>query len=165
MATMKNVVGEPDASEGLWLGSRATAAHLLGGRALLRARSFAPLDVHAMIEQGFSSKAFGHLTDQVQVLGAAAVHKAVGMSVRTSQRRKLAPRKPLSAEQSGRAWKFAEILAKATEVFGSQRAGEEWLAAPAMALSGQKPIELLSTPVGTEMVERLLGRIEFGVYT
>jgi putative toxin-antitoxin system antitoxin component (TIGR02293 family) len=165
MTTMKNVVAEPDTSEGLWPGSRATAAQLLGGRALLRTRSLAPLDVHTIIEQGFSSKALGHLADQVQVLGAAAVHKAVGMSVRTSQRRKLTPRKPLSPEQSGRAWKFAEVLAKATEVFGTQRAGEEWLAAPATALGGQKPIELLSTPVGTEMVERLLGRIEFGVYT
>jgi putative toxin-antitoxin system antitoxin component (TIGR02293 family) len=162
---MKDRVAEPSPAEGSWEGSRSAAASLLGGQALLRRRIRTPLDVHVVIEQGFSSKAFGHLAAQVLVLDSAAVHKAVGMSVRTTQRRRQSPRKPLSVEQSGRAWKFAEVLAKASEVFGSQKAGEEWLAAPATALEGQKPIDLLSTPVGTDMVERLLGRIEFGVYT
>jgi putative toxin-antitoxin system antitoxin component (TIGR02293 family) len=141
------------------------AASLLGGQTLLLRRIRTWMDVHEIIEKGLPSKAFGHLADQVIVLDAAAVHKAVGLSVRTVQRRRQTPRKPLSVEQGGRAWKFAEVLAKATEVFGSQKAGEEWLDAPALTLAGQKPIDLLSTPVGTEMVERLLGRIEFGVYT
>jgi putative toxin-antitoxin system antitoxin component (TIGR02293 family) len=148
-----------------WSDSRSGAAGLLGGQALLRKQIRSSLDVHGVIQKGLPSKAFGHLADSVVVLEPADVWRAVGLSVRTVQRRRSSPGKPLSVEQSGRAWKFAEVLAKATEVFGSQKAGEEWLSTPAVALVGQKPIELLSTPVGTEMVERLLGRIEFGVYT
>lgn len=162
MATLKRAqamqIGE-------WSDSRSMAACLFGGQPLLRKQIVTPLDVHGVIQKGLSSRAYSHLCSQMEVLDPADVLRATGLSVRTVQRRKSAPGKPLSAEQSGRAWKFAEVLAKATEVFGSQKAGEEWLAEPAMSLEGKKPIELLSTPVGTEMVERLLGRIEFGVYT
>ncbi|MFH0343200.1 MAG: antitoxin Xre/MbcA/ParS toxin-binding domain-containing protein [Chromatiales bacterium] len=39
------------------------------------------------------------------------------------------------------------------------------VSAPAMALDQRRPIELLSSPAGVEMVEQLLGRLEYGVYT
>jgi putative toxin-antitoxin system antitoxin component (TIGR02293 family) len=81
------------------------------------------------------------------------------------QRFKLAPDKKLSPEQSGRAWKFAEILAKATAVLGSQEEAEDWLRRPAMALDQRRPIDLLATPAGVQLVEDLLGRIQYGVYT
>jgi len=63
-----------------------------------------------------------------------------------------------------RSEKSAEILARATPVFGSQKAAEKWLGEPARALSGKKPIELLSTQSGTQLVEDLLQQIDHGVY-
>src|SRR2546428_11290783 len=58
------------------------------------------------------------------------------MSVRTIQRRKKrGPAKPLSQEQSGRTWKFAEILTKATAVLGTQQEAEQWLERPAIGLA------------------------------
>ena len=39
------------------------------------------------------------------------------------------------------------------------------LSTPAVALDQRRPIELLSTAVGAELVEQLLTRIEYGVYT
>ena len=98
------------------------------------------------------------------MLDAVALEKAVGMSLRTLQRRRADPGLPLSVDQSGRVWKFAEILAKATEVMGTQRDAEEWLDEPAMGLNGQKPLDLLATAAGTELVETFLGQIEYGVY-
>src|SRR5260370_30680582 len=86
------------------------------------------------------------------------------MSMRTSQRSRLAPRKPLSKEQSGRTWKFAEILAKAIEVFGSREEASAWLERPAMGLEQRRPIDLLATPAGVKLVEDFLGRLEYGVY-
>jgi putative toxin-antitoxin system antitoxin component (TIGR02293 family) len=145
--------------------AQAGAAGLLGGAALLKRRIRTRLDVHEVLERGIPSSAFNHLLARVKRLDPAAVRKAVGLSVRTVQRRNQTPQKPLSPEQSGRAWKFAEVLAKATEVLGSQDAAEEWLNAPALGLDQHRPIELLSTAVGAEMVERLLVRIEYGVYT
>ena len=87
------------------------------------------------------------------------------MSLRTLQRRRESPEKPLGQEQSGRAWKFAEILAKATEVFGSQEEAEQWLDRPATGLDQRRPIDLLATPAGVEMVQDFLHRLEYGVYT
>ena len=93
------------------------------------------------------------------------MHKAVGVSLRTVQRKTLTPRKPLSAAQSARAWQFAEILALATIVFGAQEPAEQWLSSPAAALDQRRPIDLMSTPVGAELVSQVLGRIESGVYS
>jgi putative toxin-antitoxin system antitoxin component (TIGR02293 family) len=86
------------------------------------------------------------------------------MSLRTYQRHRDAPAKPLNKEQSGRTWKFAEILALATAVFGSQEEAEQWLERPATGLNQRRPIDLLETPAGVELVESFLRRIEYGVY-
>jgi putative toxin-antitoxin system antitoxin component (TIGR02293 family) len=146
-------------------GSQPHAAGLLGGAALLKRRIRTRLDVHEVLERGIPSSAFNHLIAQVKTLDPAAVRKAVGLSVRTVQRRNQTPQKPLSPEQSGRAWKFAEVLAMATDALGSQEAAEQWLGTPAIALDQRRPIDLLSTSIGAEMVERLLFRIDHGAYT
>jgi putative toxin-antitoxin system antitoxin component (TIGR02293 family) len=140
------------------------AADLLGGTALLKRKVRSRLDVHDVLEHGIPSGAFNFLLSRVKVLEPDAVRKAVGLSVRTVQRRNQTPRKPLSPEQSGRAWKFAEVLAQATDVLGGQDAAEQWLNTPALAFERRRPVELLSTAVGAEMVERLLTQIDHGVY-
>jgi hypothetical protein len=53
--------------------------------------------------------------------------------------------KPLNQEQSGRTRKFAEVLAKATTVFGSREEVERWLKRPAIGLEQWRPIDLLAT--------------------
>jgi putative toxin-antitoxin system antitoxin component (TIGR02293 family) len=140
-------------------------ADLLGGTRILRRPLRNPLDAHEMLLRGLPARALAHLVDNLVVIQkTASLEKAVGMSLRTFQRRKDAPAKPLSQEQSGRTWKFAEILAKATEVFGSQEEAEQWLERPATGLDRQRPIDLLATPAGVELVEDFLQRLEYGVY-
>ena len=141
-------------------------ANLLGGARVLRHRLRNPLDVHEALNQGLPRGALTHLVGKVSVLHDPVIlDQAIGVSLRTSQRFKVAPGKPLSREQSGRVWKFAEILAKATEVFGSQEEAEQWLERPAMGLDQRRPIDLLVTPAGVQLLEDFLGRIKYGVYT
>jgi putative toxin-antitoxin system antitoxin component (TIGR02293 family) len=64
----------------------------------------------------------------------------------------------------GRAWKFAGILAKATDVLGKQGEAEQSLERPAIGLNQRRPIDLLGTPAGVELVEDHLQRLEYGVY-
>jgi putative toxin-antitoxin system antitoxin component (TIGR02293 family) len=64
-----------------------------------------------------------------------------------------------------RTLKFAEILAAATDVFGSREEAKRWLETPAIGLDQRRPIDLLATPEGVEIVEQYLGRIAHGVYT
>jgi putative toxin-antitoxin system antitoxin component (TIGR02293 family) len=138
---------------------------LLGGQKMLGRRISSKLDVHEAIASGIPGGALVHMVSHVHTMKHDDVSRAVGVSLRTVQRRTKAPRLRLSQEQSGRTWKFAEILAKATEVFGTQTEAERWLASPAMALDERRPADLLSSPAGVEMVEQLLGRLEHGVYT
>ncbi|MHA6690302.1 type II RES/Xre toxin-antitoxin system antitoxin [Devosia sp. A449] len=137
---------------------------LLGGKRVLKQVVQDGLDAHRLIGAGLPGEALSHLEGQLTVLDVGAFEKAIGMSLRTLQRRRADPGQPLSVEQSGRVWKFAEILAKASEVMGSQRDAEEWLNEPAIGLNGYRPLDLLTTSAGAELVENFLGQIEYGVY-
>lgn len=54
-------------------------------------------------------------------------------------------------------------LKTAANVFGSQELATQWLARPALALDGRRPVDLLNTPSGIEEVITLLGRLDYGV--
>ena len=138
---------------------------LLGGARVMPRPLRTALDAHEMLLRGLPGRALSHLIDNLVVIEkTASLEKAVGMSLRTFQRRRDKPAKRLSQEQSGRTWKFAEILAKATEVFGSQEEAEQWLERPATGLDQRRPIDLLQTPAGVELVQDFLIQLEYGVY-
>jgi putative toxin-antitoxin system antitoxin component (TIGR02293 family) len=140
---------------------------LLGGRKVAPRPICTRLEAHDLLQKGLPSHTLDRLMKEVRLLTAAAwtLEKAVGISVRTHQRHIAAPGRRLSPEQSGRTWKFAEVLGRATALLGSQDEAEAWLDRPAMALDQRKPIDLLSTPAGVETVEQHLTRLEYGVYT
>lgn len=140
---------------------------LLGGKRKLKGEPRSQLEAHEIIRQGIPTQALLHLRDEVSgpVMKTFSFEMAVGVSPRTVQRLKAARGKRLSTEQSSRIWKFAEILAKATEVFGSQAEAEQWLERPAIGLNQNRPIDLLATAAGVELVEDHLRRLEYGVYT
>lgn len=138
---------------------------VLGGRRVFSHPPRSPIEAHEAILQGLPSGALTHLVENLTLLEkTAAFEKAIGMSLRTFQRRRGSPARPLSQEQSGRVWKFAEILKQASDVFGSQEEAELWLERPAMGLDQRRPIDLLATPAGTELVQDFLTQLEFGVY-
>ncbi len=142
------------------------AAALLGGMTTFKRSLATPLDAHEVILSGFPGNALVHLASNVALIQRPeSFEKATGISMRTFQRRKkeTAPKR-LSQEQSGRAWKFAEIVGKATEILGSQHEAERFLERPAIGLDQRRPIDLLSTPAGVELVEDHLERIRYGVY-
>ena len=141
-------------------------AELLGGQQILRRQLQNPFEAHEMLMRGLPGKALTHLVQNLVVLSwDDSFARAIGMSLRTYQRHTSAGAKLLSQEQSGRTWKLAEILAKATEVLGSRTEAEQWLERPAIGLNQRRPIDLLATPTGVEMVESFLERLDYGVYT
>jgi putative toxin-antitoxin system antitoxin component (TIGR02293 family) len=74
------------------------------------------LDAHELLRRGLPRAALSSLVDKLHVISFDEATEALGMSLRTLQRHKNTPSAPLDVQQSGRAWKFAEILAKATHV-------------------------------------------------
>jgi putative toxin-antitoxin system antitoxin component (TIGR02293 family) len=140
-------------------------ASVLGGTEVFRHPPDSPLEAHEMLERGMPAEAVTYLVNSFSSLEISGpLERALGMSLRTLQRKAAGSQKPLSAEQSGRTWKFAEILAKATDVLGSQDVAEKWLETPAIGLDQRRPIDLLSTPAGVELVEDYLIRLDYGVY-
>lgn len=139
---------------------------LLGGKATIRRPVRNSMEAHDVLMLGLPSLALLHLTREVGFLSAESVlDKAIGISLRTLQRRrKDGGETVLSVEQSNRTWKFAEILGRATEIFGSKEEAESWMNSPAIGLDQRRPIDLMATAVGTEAVEDYLTRIEYGVY-
>jgi putative toxin-antitoxin system antitoxin component (TIGR02293 family) len=138
-------------------------AGLLGGPKTLRHRVKTPLDAHDLIREGLPSRALKHLTDRLVVFTLTQAIMLCGMSLRTFQR--LTPGRRLSTEQSSRTWRFADILTRATDTLGSQAAAEAWLQRPQIALDQRRPVDLLETTEGARLVEDVLGRLAYGVYT
>ena len=139
---------------------------LLGGMDTIGSVVRTDMEAHDLLMGGLPSSALLHLTKEVAFLNTDInLDKAIGISVRTLQRRKKdAPEAVLSVEQSNRTWKFAEILGRTTEIFGSRPDAEAWMNQPAFGLDQRRPIDLLATAVGIEAVEDYLTRIEYGVY-
>ena len=140
------------------------AAALVGGARVLRHELATSFDVHEALTEGLPGEAAIQLMRQVPGIAGDDFEAAIGMSLRTMQRLKRAPRQRLSRAQSGQVWIFARVLAKASAVMGSREAAEQWLERPAMGLDGRRPIELLATAAGVDLVEEFLNRLEHGVY-
>lgn len=142
----------------------ARTLDLLGGPDVIRTPVRTSLEAHDLLAHGLPAASLFHLGERIG-LGAAELVGALGMSLRTLQRRRDDRDRSLSPEQSGRAWTLAEILGRATEALGSREEALDWLQRPALALDGRRPIDLLRTPAGAEVVGDHLTRLEYGVYT
>lgn len=144
--------------------SAQIATELLGGPRVLHRRVATAEEAHELVLRGIPAEALTRLFAAVSSLSTDALLAVVGVSSRSFARRKAAPRMRLPVDESERVWRFAEILAHATRVFGSQAEAEAWLDRPAIALDRRKPIDLLRTHPGARLVADYLTRIEHGVY-
>jgi putative toxin-antitoxin system antitoxin component (TIGR02293 family) len=143
----------------------ALSRKFLGGVKLFRHAVNSRAEVHAAILDGIPYASLIFLLATFKALDEADVVHVLGISARTLRRQREMPRKSMPADLASRTWLFAEMLAKATAVFGSTQRAEEWMARPALGLDGQRPIDLLQTVQGAEIVGDFLTRLEYGVYT
>lgn len=136
---------------------------LLGGPSILGRGIGSRLEAHERIKSGFPVAALEALAAAIGLIKSDdEFQQVLGVSKRTVHR-KGAGTKPLSSDQSSKAWKIAEIFALAERVHGKEEA-QRWMETPAYTLGGETPINLLSTTAGIEAVETYLMQIEYGVY-
>lgn len=119
------------------------------------------IDQHGLAQGGVPTEVLDKVVASFVRLGEAEVLGAVGVSSRTVQRRKAGV---LSTEHSGAVLDLIAVTQKAIEVLGSREAAEDWLHHPALAFDGRRPIELVSTRPGADLVKDHLTRMEYGVY-
>jgi putative toxin-antitoxin system antitoxin component (TIGR02293 family) len=144
------------------LSSEHRVAKMLGVAKLFKGRVGSTVQVHEALYAGLPRRAlFRAIPAGIPVPRLLPVF---GVSVRTFMRLKKEPDKLLDAEQSGRVWQFAELFAKAEDVLGSHESAVDWMMAPAMALENRRPIDLLTTRVGAQLVDDVIERMRYGVY-
>jgi len=116
-----------------------------------------------IIRQGLPMAAAIDVAKQYRLSDQQVAH-VLGISPRTLARHKTG-HKPLNALQSDRIFRLARIASHAEDVFESRESALDWLKSPNRALGGAIPLELLDTDAGTVMVDEVLTRIDYGVYS
>lgn len=119
------------------------------------------IDQHGLVQVGVPTAVLDKVVASFVRLDESEVLGAVGVSSRTVQRRKSGL---LSPEHSGAMLDLIAITQRAMEVLGSREAAENWLHQPALAFDGRRPIELLKTRQGGDLVKEHLTRMDYGVY-
>jgi putative toxin-antitoxin system antitoxin component (TIGR02293 family) len=141
------------------------SSQFLGGGKVFKFHVSSRLDVHAAILEGIPYASLIHLLKSLITLQQSEVAYVLGVSARTLSRQKVTPKKAMPPTLASRTWLFAETLAKATEVLGSKERAEEWMSKPAMGLDSKRPMDLLQTVQGAELVHDFLTRLEYNVYS
>jgi putative toxin-antitoxin system antitoxin component (TIGR02293 family) len=134
------------------------AARVLG----LRRVPANEIELAEMAREGLPSATLSRLSGALGWTRAALIDQ-LGIARRTVARR-LTRKEPLSTSESERVLRLARVLARAIEVFESRDAAKQWLQEPSMALGERKPIDLLATDIGTEVVLNELGKIDHGFF-
>lgn len=72
---------------------------------------------------------------------------------------------PLTKVQSERLLLLQQVAEHGLDVFENQGKFNRWLRRPLQLLQNQSPLQLLDTVTGFRLINQVLGRIEYGVYS
>ncbi len=115
------------------------------------------------VEAGLPYSAFEHLQENLG-LALPDLAELVQIRPRTLTRRKEQGR--FQAAESDRLLRTSRLLAGALELFeGDAEAARSWLADPQPALGGAAPLSVARTEIGAREVEKLIDRLEHGVFS
>ena len=130
---------------------------------LLGLEVFDPPDLLRAVRRGLSYRAFERFRRNT-ALPLERVLALISIPRRTMSRRKREGR--FLPDESDRLLRASRLLGKALEVFeGDRDAATEWLTTAQPALGGTVPLEVAKSEVGALEVERLIGRLEHGVFS
>ncbi len=138
-------------------------AEALGGRKVLGSTIKNPDDLTNLIRKGLPAVSITALAAKLGI-GNSVLSQKLGIPQRTLTRR-LSQALVLTPAESDRTVRMARVYAIAVEMIGDRKKAIDWLSAPNRALGGEKPLDQLDTDTGTRMVEDILGRIAYGVYS
>ena len=138
-------------------------AEALGGRKVLRKAVKKPDDLARLVRKGLPAGSVTALAEKLH-LGNTVLSRKLGIPQRTLTRRR-SQASPLTPAESDRMVRAARVYANAVEMIGDKEKAIEWLSTPNRALGGERPLDQLDTDIGARMVEYILGRIAYGVYS
>jgi putative toxin-antitoxin system antitoxin component (TIGR02293 family) len=136
---------------------------LLGGEVVLGRSMNKSGALAELVREGLPVKALLLLAERLD-LRQAEISEKIGIPKRTLTRR-LTQHSRLTAAESDRAVRLAQVYANAAETLGDGDKAAAWLKTPNRALRGGRPLDQLDTDPGVREVEDVLGRIAYGVYS
>jgi putative toxin-antitoxin system antitoxin component (TIGR02293 family) len=130
---------------------------------LLGLHTFESPQLLRSVERGLPYRTFERLVDNTTIPSDDAL-VLVGIPQRTLTRRKREGR--FHQDESDRLVRASRIFGRALSLFeGDRDAARGWLSEPQKGLGGGVPLALARTELGALEVERLIGRLEHGVFT
>jgi putative toxin-antitoxin system antitoxin component (TIGR02293 family) len=118
-------------------------------------------DLILKVKEGLPIGSFEKLRKRLDV-SDHFLSQIVNIPKRTLTRRKQQGR--LNTQESEKVLRIARLYDKALEVFEDEQAAETWLKAPARGLGEVIPLIYAKTELGAQEVEKLLVRIEHGIF-
>ncbi len=136
---------------------------VLGGRKVLGKTIKNADELRHLIRKGLPAGSITALAEKLHI-GNSVLSRKLGIPQRTLTRR-LSQALLLTPAESDRTVRMARVYANAVEMIGDRQKAIDWLSTPNRALGGERPFDQLDTDTGARIVEDILGRIAYGVYS
>ncbi|MFI5160127.1 MAG: antitoxin Xre/MbcA/ParS toxin-binding domain-containing protein [Sphingobacteriales bacterium] len=137
--------------------------HLLGGKNILTQPIRSEFDIISLSNEGITKASLDALIGHLGISKKAFSENILDASVKTLERKKSTDK--LDKRTSSHVIEIAKVVEHAFSVFEDEEKVKKWLNTPNRALNNIKPIDLFYLPTGLGMVDDILGRIEYGVYS
>lgn len=141
--------------------AQQNVSSILGGARRLGRRVNSLADFDDLVREGFSWSAVAHAKEALDISDRDFA-SLLEMSPRTLARKKK-DRTRLNLAASDRLFRLVRMVTLACEVLEGRQPALDWLNQPQLGLGGRVPFDLIRTEAGAREVEKLLGRIEYGV--
>ncbi len=142
----------------------ATIRQILGGVNVVPSGIRSEMDLIDLTRKGIHASALTSVSEFLGMSKSEMSEKILHTNLRTIQRQSKQP--VLDVYKSEQTIEVASIIAKGLEFFrGDKQKLTRWLHQPVLALNNKKPVELLDTTFGSQLVLRELERAQQGVYS
>lgn len=142
---------------------KSDLVYLLGGKGLIDVEIRSGFDIINLSNAGIKKASLDALIGHLGMSKRSFTENILNISVKTMERKKSDDL--LDKRTSSYIIEVAKVVEHAFEVFESEEKVQRWLNIPNRALNQMKPIDLFEMPTGLDMVNRVLGRIEEGIYS
>lgn len=139
-----------------------TLGVILGGNKSVNKKLAGDFDLIALTREGIKKSTLKSLSQHLGI-SMETMSRLLHSSHRNIQRKD--DNELLDTLKTEKVLELAALAQRGIEVIGHKTAFAEWLHSPLAALGNKTPLDYLDTSFGIQMVIKLLGRLEQGVYS
>ncbi len=134
---------------------------ILGGNKSLKKSLAGDFDLIALTREGIKKSTLKSLAEHLGI-SMETMSRLLHSSHRNIQRKD--EEELLDTLKTEKVLELAAFAQRGIDVIGNKTAFAEWLHSPLASLGNKTPLDFLDTSFGIQMITRLLGRLEQGVY-